>query len=66
MTPLSLPSGRVINREVVTWAERVTWIERPHADERHEHSGLIVHFIGGSRLRLEGTDAIVAAQELGL
>jgi hypothetical protein len=66
MTAFPLPSGRSINLEAVTFAERATWVERPHADERHEYSGVIVHFIGGSRLKLTGTDAIVAAKEFRL
>lgn len=66
MTPLRLPSNRVINQANVTYVERATWTEMPHANERYEYSGVIIYFVGGTRLRLTGSDAIVAAKELGL
>lgn len=66
MTPFPLPSGRVLNLANVTYAERATWTVSPHAGELYFITGVIVHFIGGTRLKLEGTDAIVAAKELGL
>lgn len=66
MTPLRLPSNRVINLETVTWAERATWVDHPHSGERYEREGVIVHFISGTQLRLTGSDAIIAAKGLGL
>lgn len=63
---LSLPSGKSINLATVTWAERKTWTETPHAGERYTHDGVVVHFVGGTQIRLTGTDAMKVAQEFGL
>lgn len=59
-------SDRFINFANVTYAEWVDWTEVPHTGERYEHLGLLIHFVGGTRVRLEGRDALSAAQKIGL
>lgn len=63
---LSLPSGKAINLAAVTYAERASWRVSQDNGRIQSFDGVIVHFIGGTRLRLTGTDAAKAAQEFGL
>lgn len=66
MTLFTLPSGKSINLANVTHSERTTWRSSQPDGSIPVFSGLVVHFIGGTALRLQGTDAIVAASKLDL
>ncbi len=65
MTPLPLPSGKLLNLANVAWAEWSNWRKSEIGGDINEFHGLIVHFIGGSILKLTGEDACVAALKLG-
>lgn len=66
MTPLSLPSGKVLNINNVTWCEWANWRKSELDGSVGDYHGLIVHFIGGTLLKLTGEDACMAALKLGL
>lgn len=66
MTPFALPNKRVINLDTVTHAEWSTWQTAQPDGSIPSYYGLIVHFVGGTRLKLIGADAITVAQKLGL
>ena len=55
---IPLPSGTTINSTQITHTSPARWLEWPHANApKIYHDGLDVHFIGGSVLRLNNSDA---------
>lgn len=53
-----LPSGLMVNLTNVTHTRPAHWLVWPSAQEpKVEHTGLDVHFIGGSVVRVEQPDA---------
>lgn len=66
MTPLPLPSGKILNLANIAWAEWSAWrSSQPNGDILDFH-GLILHFVGGTILKLTGEDACIAALKLGI
>lgn len=66
MTLLPLPSGKTINLDNVTYAERVTWQQSQPDGSIPTYDGIVIHFIGSSIVRLTGQDAATIAPAVGL
>ncbi len=64
MTILPITS-KIINVDTITFVENATW--KPARDpEAQPIDGIIIHFVGGSQLRLTGAEADKARPYLGL
>ena len=66
MTPLPLSSNKVLNLDNVTWAEWTQWRVSQMDGSIRDFVGVIVHFVGGTVVKLTGEDAAIAALKLGV
>lgn len=64
MTLLPIPA-KVINVDTITHAENGTWRESNDPNSKQVH-GVIIHFIGGTAIRLTGEAADKARKYLSL